>query len=154
MRNSFRALANWVGLRLPHSCSSRLSGSLGDRWKMPCLSLYRAKGHVVLNDVLEHQHVPVGIFLLPEQGEGDRSSGIVYGTDQGEVRSSALQPVVLAPIYLQQHPLLAIALPSAAMPGSFPGTGTPDASASRIRLRVDRGSSIPSRSANISVMCV
>ncbi|MBI2865809.1 MAG: ATP-binding protein [Chloroflexi bacterium] len=33
------ARPNWVGCRSPASCSSRLSGSLGERWKMPWRSL-------------------------------------------------------------------------------------------------------------------
>ena len=37
--SSSRALANCVRSRLPRSCSSRVSGCLEERWKMPCLSL-------------------------------------------------------------------------------------------------------------------
>ena len=74
---------------------------------------------VAVDDALEHQHVSVGILLLSEQGKWDRPGGVVHGADEGQVRSSALKPVVAAPIDLRQHPLLGIALPSTVSPGGL-----------------------------------
>ena len=51
-------------------------------------------------NVLEHQQVPVSILVLPEQSERHFACGVVYGAHEGEVWSSALEPVVLAAIYL------------------------------------------------------
>ena len=58
----------------------------------------------MVDNVLEHQHVAVGIFLLYEQGERDLPRGVVNGSDQGQIRASALKPVVAAPIDLQSIP--------------------------------------------------
>ena len=82
----------------------------------------------MVDNVLEHQHVAVGIFLLSEQGERDLPRGVVHSADQGQVWASALQPVVAAPIDLQQHPLLGIALPSAVAFGGSAATWTPQSS--------------------------
>ena len=48
----------------------------------------------MVDNVLEHQHVAVGIFLLPEQGVGDSPRGVIHGSDQGQIGASALKPVV------------------------------------------------------------
>ena len=71
------------------------------------------QGHAVAgDDLLEQEQVAVGVLVLPEQGEGHRPGGVVHGPDEGEAGAAPLQPVVLAPIDLQQHPLLRVALPA------------------------------------------
>ena len=70
----------------------------------------------------------MGIFLLPEQGEGDRTCGVVHSANQGQVWASALKPVVAASIDLKQHPLLGIALPSAVALGGSAATWTSQSS--------------------------
>ena len=82
----------------------------------------------MVDNVLEHQHVAVGIFLLPEQGEGDRTWWRRLRRRPGSGRGLALKPVVAAPIYLQQHPLLWIAFPSAVAFGGSAATGTSQSS--------------------------
>ena len=81
---------------------------------------------VSLDDAFEHQQVAVSILLLPEQGERDCARGVVRSTDECEVGSSALQPIVSASINLQQHPLLGVSLPSAAVLGGSARPWSPD----------------------------
>ena len=57
-----------------------------------------------LDDMSEHQQVSVSVLLVAEEGEGDGACGIVYGSDEGKVRTTALEPVVLAAIDLQAFP--------------------------------------------------
>ena len=52
------------------------------------------------------------VLLLPEQGVGDGPGGVVNGSHQAQIGTPALQPVMAAPVYLEQHPLLGIALPA------------------------------------------
>ena len=79
-----------------------------------------------LDDLLEHQHVALRVLLLPEQGEGNHSRGVVHGADQGQAWPPTLQPVVTAPIDLQQHPLLGVACPAQVAPARAPAPGTAD----------------------------
>ena len=46
--------------------------------------------------------------MVAEEGEGDGACGIVYGCDEREVGATALEPVMLAAINLQQHAFLGI----------------------------------------------
>ena len=82
---------------------------------------------VPVDDLLEHDQVAVGVLLLPEQGEGDRPGGVVHGADERQVGAAALQPVVPAPVDLQQHPLLGVALPSTVALGRPAAARTADA---------------------------
>ena len=43
---------------------------------------------VVVDNLPEHQQVPVGVLLLSEQGEGDCPGGVVHSADEGQVGSS------------------------------------------------------------------
>ena len=73
------------------------------------------EGHrhaAAVDDLLEHEQVAVGVLLFSEQGEGDRPRGVVHGPDERQAGSPTLQPVVPAPVDLQQHPLLGVALPA------------------------------------------
>ena len=87
------------------------------------------QGHwdsVTIDDLPEHQHVAVGVLLLTEQSEGDRPGGVVHEADESQMWSATLQPVVPAPIYLQQHSLLGVALPSKVALGRSATTGASD----------------------------
>ena len=79
------------------------------------------QGHwdtVALDGLFEHQHVAVGVLLLPKQGGGDRPGGVVDGPYQSQVGTPAHEPVVPAAVDLQQHPLLRVALtPAIALGG-------------------------------------
>ena len=55
---------------------------------------------VVVDNLPEHQQVPVGVLLLSEQGEGDLPCGVVHGAYEGQLRPPALQPVVPAAVDL------------------------------------------------------
>lgn len=48
MASSSRSRPNWVGSRLPKSCSDRVGGSLDEVWKMLCRSWYTATGRPFL----------------------------------------------------------------------------------------------------------
>ena len=50
----------------------------------------------------------MSVLLVAEEGEGDGACGIVYGCDEREVGATALEPVMLAAINLQQHAFLGI----------------------------------------------
>lgn len=45
-----------------------------------------------------------GVLLGPEGGSGHEASGIVDGAHQGEQRTPSLEPVVAAPVDLEQQP--------------------------------------------------
>ena len=108
---------------------------------------------VAIDDLPEHQHVAVGVLLLTEQSEGDRPGGVVHGADESQMWSATLQPVVPTPIYLQQHSLLGVALPSKVGLGARRRRGLPIPPAKRTRRTVERDRWMPSRSASISVKC-
>lgn len=81
---------------------------------------------MTLDDALQHQQIAVGVLLLAEEGEGDRSCSVVHGPDEREPRPAALQPVVSAAVDLQRHALLRVALPAGvalARPSSSSGAG-------------------------------
>ena len=82
----------------------------------------------MVDNVLEHQHVAVGIFLLYEQGEKGpspwRRQRLRPGSDTGlgpeASRGGSHRSA--------EHPLLGIALPSAVAPGGSAATWTPQSS--------------------------
>ena len=80
---------------------------------------------VSIYDLPEHHHVALGVLTLSEQRGRDSPRGVVHGADQRHPGTSPLQPVVLAAVYLQQHPLLRVALPSAVAPGGLAAARTP-----------------------------
>ena len=83
------------------------------------------QGNALASDGLPQQKkVPLSILLLPEESRRDRSRGIIYGSHQGEIRPSTLKPVMLAAIYLQQHPFLRIARSPGTVLGRSPAAWT------------------------------
>ena len=45
---------------------------------------------VAIDDLPEHHHVAVGIFLVSEHSEWDRPCGVVDGADESQAGASAL----------------------------------------------------------------
>ena len=74
---------------------------------------------------LQKKQIALGVLLLPEQGIGDGTGGIVDGSHQSQIRAPSFQPVVATAVDLKQHPLLRIPLSPASVEGRSPSTRTP-----------------------------
>ena len=69
----------------------------------------------------QHLEVARGILLLAEDGAAELPDGIVDAGDERELRTTALEPVVLRAIRLEQHAGPRHPLPPAAVPWPSPG---------------------------------
>lgn len=68
-------------------------------------------------DGAEHRERAVGILDVPKGGGEDLPGGVVDGGDQHEAGSPTVQPGVLAPVQLDEHPHAGHAVAAPAMAG-------------------------------------
>lgn len=60
---------------------------------------------VTLEEVLDQEEVALGVLHRVKAGSGDRPGGIVNGAKENWPRAAPQEPVVMAPIDLEKHPL-------------------------------------------------
>jgi hypothetical protein len=74
--------------------------------------LWKAVGQT---DGVDQLEVASSVFLVTKEGVRDLVGGIVDGNDEDKIRTPPLEPVVMATVYLQQHPTEREPVPPGAM---------------------------------------
>ena len=82
---------------------AEIAGELEDRVAVAV----EGQGYSIFSDQAAHeQEVAPGILLLGEQGAGHGTGGIVHCQQQRKPGTFLTQPLVVAAVDLQEHPLL------------------------------------------------
>src|SRR4030042_162450 len=63
----------------------------------------------------QQDQVPLGVLLLTEEGVHQFACRVIDCPDERQAGTAALQPVMLATVHLQHHPLLEHPFPTAAV---------------------------------------
>jgi hypothetical protein len=115
----------------PSSCSRRPPGELlGERRHVAAapedpvaVGVDAERQALAQRGLAERLEVPRGILLVPEGPARHVARGVVDPADQGQPRPPALEPVVAAPVDLEEQARLGHPLPAGAMAPRAPGPG-------------------------------
>ena len=104
--------------RLPFARQLLLQGLVVPGWRLEyavAVPVDRQRYTMSGDYLLQQLEVTLGVLFYPEERMGHLTRSIIYGTYQAQPWSSALQPIMATGVYLQEHALLRIALPSTAV---------------------------------------